>query len=139
MMMRINKSWNESIRVCFREDDNAVFQLTWTTWNQLGCEGLYKSVVAGDCDSGVMGERADRWLGVVAWGERRGVRRERSGKWKERRKRNTLNEQKKKKGKKWEMKIWGKIFAGRKKKSRGESLSYRVFYFFFIFFIRLYN
>ena len=60
----------KSIRVCFREDDNAVFQLTWTTWNQLGCEALYKSVVAGDCDSGTMGERADRWLGVVAWGER---------------------------------------------------------------------
>ena len=44
-----------------------------------------------------------------------------------------LNEQKKKKkkkGKKGEMKIWGKIFAGRKKNLGGESLSYRVFYFF---------
>ena len=37
---------------------------------------------------------------------------------------------------KWEMKIWGKIFAGRKKKSRGESLSYRVFYFLFYFFYK---
>ena len=128
----------KSIRVCFREDDNAVFQLTWTTWNQLGCEGLYKSVVAGDCDFGVMGERANRWLGVVAWGEKRGVRRERSGKWKERRKRNTLNEQKKKKKKKRKKvgnENLGENFCEKKKKSVGESLSYRVFYFF----IRLYN
>ena len=129
----------KSIRVCFREDDNAVFQLTWTIWNQLGCEGPYKSVVAGDCDSGVMGERADRWLGVAAWGERRGVRRERSGKWQERRKRNMLNEQKKKKKKKRKKvgnENLGENFCGKKKKYGGESLSYRVFYFLFYFFYK---
>ena len=114
----------KSIRVCFKEDENAVFQLTWTTWNQLGCEGLYKSVVVGDCDSGVMGERADRWLGVAAWGERRGVRGERSGKWKERRKRNTLNEQKKKKKKRKKVgnENLGENFCGKKKESGGGEL-----------------
>ena len=89
-----------------------------------------RSVARG---GGVMGERADRWLGVAAWGERRGVRRERSGKWKERRKRNTLNEQKKekkKKNKKVGNENLGENFCGKKKKSWGESLSYRVFYFF---------
>ena len=134
--MRINKSWNESIRVCFREDDNAVFQLTWTIWNQLGCEGLYKPVVAGDCDSGVMGERADRWLGVAAWGQRRGVRRERSGKLKERRKRNTLNEKKKKKKEKsGKWKFGGKFLREEKKNLGGRACPIE----FFIFFIRLYN
>ena len=122
----------KSIRVCFREDDNAVFQLTWTIWNQLGCEGLYKSVVAGDCDFGVMGEKADWWLGVVAWGERRGVRRERSGKWKEKGKeiRWMNKRRKKKKRKKVGNENLGENFCRKKKKSGGESLSYRVIYLF---------
>ena len=122
--MRINKSWNESIRVCFREDDNAVFQLTWTTWNQLDCEALYKSVVAGDCDSGAMGERADRWLGVAVWGEREVGNEKKEGKeirW--------MNKRRRKKGKKWEMKIWGKIFAGRKKNMGGRACPIEFFIF----------
>ena len=43
---------------------------------------------------------------------------------KRKKKSNTLNQQKekkkKKKEKKWEMKNWGKIFAGRKKNLQGE-------------------
>ena len=111
----------KSIRVCFREDDSLPKQ--------------------PEIDWAVRGFTSQWWLGIVTptwWKreqigrERRGVRGERSGKWKETRKRNTLNQQKeeKKKEKKWEMKNWGKIFAGRKKKC-GESLSYRVFFFFF--------
>ena len=127
----------KSIRVCFREDDNAVFQLTWTTWNRLGCEGLYKLVVVGDYDSGVMGERANRWLGVLACGERRGVKGERSGKWKERRKRNTLNEQKKRKKKKEKSGKWkfGGKFLREEKKNLGGRACPIEFFIFFLFFL----
>ena len=64
-------------------------------------------------------------------GEKRCEARE---KWemKRKRKRNTLNEQKKKKkkkGKKWEMKIWGKIFAGRKKNLGGRACPIEFFIF----------
>ena len=50
------------------------------------------------------------------------MRGERSGKLKERRKRNKLNQQKeKKKEKKWDLKNWEKIFVGRKKNLGGRA------------------
>ena len=115
----------KSIRVCFREDDSLPKQ--------------------PEIDWAVRGFTRRWWLGIVTptwWKreqigrERRGVRGERSGKWKETRKRNTLNQQKEKKKKrkksgKW--KIGGK-FLREEKIIWGESLSYRVFFFIFYFF-----
>ena len=114
----------KSIRVCFREDDSLPKQ--------------------PEIDWAVRGFTSRWWLGIVTptwWKreqigrERRGVRGERSGKWKETRKRNTLNQQKekkkKKKGKKVGNEKLGENFCGKKKKICGESLSYRVFFFFF--------
>ena len=40
---------------------------------------------------------------------------------------------KKKKGKKWEMKIWGKIFAGRKKNLRGRACPIEFFIYLFFY------
>ena len=83
--------------------------------------------VSDDCDSSRSGwglwlRRDGRKSKSVAKGG--GVRGERSGKWK---KEGKETHWMKKKKKKWEMKNWGKIFAGRKKNLGGKLVLYIYF------------
>ena len=58
------------------------------------------------------------------WGEREVGNEKKEGKeirW--------MNKRRRKKGKKWEMKIWGKIFAGRKKIYAGRACPIEFFFF----------
>ena len=111
--------------------ENLLIEFKTKFWRE--CFGItplslsyFENPIVGDF--GVMGERSDRWQREgreEVWGESEVGNEKKEGKeihWMNKRR-------KKKKGKKWEMKIWGKIFAGRKKNLGGRACPIEFFFF----------
>ena len=118
--------------------ENLLIEFKTKFWRE--CFGItplslsyFENPIVGDF--GVMGERADRWQREgreEVWGESEVGNEKKEGKeicW--------MNKRRKKKRKKVGNENLGENFCEKKKKSVGESLSYRVFFFYKFNFIFL--